>query len=428
MSLPSPSTLPFAHVDQIDKPTYTAAQMKVNMDAGVNYLSSWHTTTFLPALLDSTTGNSGADNIGFSPTYTGGPDTVQGAVAELYTDPLVIFKPTATKGSMIYQASSTGIVDWEVLAPVTGFLNASSTGLLTYSAITDGNVTVTGTTAYGTLLSTALAAIATALSTLDASKITKPANSTDGDLIYYSTAGTWTRLPRGTTGQVLTISASTLPAWAAATGGDGLSEWNTVSSTFALVDSTSFSCIYDTTTANYFKPGRPLRFSTGGITYRYNLVTALTTAGVVTVAGAPLDANYATVTYGDITRVVPLTIMIPSRWSTGASTTLINSLLKTNILWRQGPAYCAQLGAIVDVDDSGANQPRVNCTIAGNYLSTANSTAGLQIAETWGYLNTAINVSNYDIAYGEEIELTTDANGTNDDSTDLTVDLVFVLQ
>jgi hypothetical protein len=80
--------------------------------------------------------------------------------------------------------------------------------------------------------------------------------------------------------------------------------------------------------------------------------------------------------------------------------------------------------------DSGANKDRVNITIAGSAVCTSNTNAGLAptSAKTWVHTVIDINTSNYDINKDEAIEVTTDANGSNNNATGLTMRCVFVLE
>lgn len=191
--------------------------------------------------------------------------------------------------------------------------------------------------------------------------------------------------------------------------------------TFAVTDNAANQAI--------FVKGRPIRYKATGGSYVYGIVTGYA-AGTVTLAGAPMTTSYDDVLeYGDFTRVQVMEVMIPSSFAaSGACATLINTVLKSNLLWRMGKAYLVRFGHIVDVDDSGAAQTRVNVNIAGSAVGTANTNTGLAIAETWTYTTTDINIANYDANQNEEIEITCDATGTNDDAKDLTVSMTFVLE
>lgn len=208
----------------------------------------------------------------------------------------------------------------------------------------------------------------------------------------------------------------------------GVETWTAVDSFTRASDST-YTVTDNAANQAIHAKGRPIRYKDAGGGYNYGIITDYAT-GTVTLAGAPMTTNCDEVLeYGDFTRVVPVEVMIPSSFAAaGASSTLINTVLKSDLAWRMGKAYLVQFYIIVDTDDSGANQTRVNVNIAGSAVGTANTNAGVAIAETWQSTTTDINTSNYDIAFGEAIELTCDANGTNGDAKDLTVSMIFVLE
>ena len=69
----------------------------------------------------------------------------------------------------------------------------------------------------------------------------------------------------------------------------------------------------------------------------------------------------------------------------------------------------------------------MNLSVDGSVVSTSNSNAGVAVAETWSSTVVDINTTNYVVARDAAIEIVTDANGSNDDASDLTVSGVFVI-
>lgn len=230
-------------------------------------------------------------------------------------------------------------------------------------------------------------------------------------------------------GQIVTVVYDgTNFQFASAVGStSGSQVWLTVAA-FTRVSDSAFTVSDDATNQDIFKKGRPIRYRATAGTWRYGIVTNYS-VGTVTLAGAPLTiSDDDEMSYTDFSRVVQTEVMIPSSFAAaGASSTLINTVLKSNLLWRLGTAYLVRFGHIVDIDDSGVAQTRVNVNIANAAVGTANTNAGPAIAETWTYTTTDINTANYDVNQDEEIEITCDANGTNDDARDLTISLTFVL-
>ncbi|KAF0234076.1 MAG: hypothetical protein FD177_988 [Desulfovibrionaceae bacterium] len=176
-----------------------------------------------------------------------------------------------------------------------------------------------------------------------------------------------------------------------------------------------------------FRPGRPLR-ALSGSTYTYHIVTAYS-AGAVTVAGPALPATVDALAYGDMSRVIQETFSFNGYFADAADSALIEHDLLARYLWSHGRAYCVHFSVRPLVDDSGAAQPRVNVSCAGSAVSTSNSNAGLAVNDS-AWVETAVDISaaNYDITWGETLEVAVDANGTSDNARDLTVIAVFVLE
>jgi hypothetical protein len=177
------------------------------------------------------------------------------------------------------------------------------------------------------------------------------------------------------------------------------------------------------------KPGRAIKFKLSGTVY-YAIATAVA-SNLLTIAGAPLTTGA-----GDLEELYysPLPDMVETMWipipgvfAAAANTTMLASHLNTAIKWNGAPAYLVKISAIVKSVDTGANQPRVNVDIAGaNPVSTSNTNAGISPDTSWVDAVVDINTTHYDIVYGDSIELRTDANGSNDDASDLTMLLTFV--
>lgn len=175
-----------------------------------------------------------------------------------------------------------------------------------------------------------------------------------------------------------------------------------------------------------YTPGRPIRYRSTAGTWRYGVVTAYA-SGSVTLSGAPLTtSDDDEIQYGDFGKITVFEIgMIAGTFAESASTAL---LAVNNIWmdWKVGPAFLVRFRVRVGTDDSGASQPRVNVSISGAKVGTANSNAGLSVAESWSDSGTGISTANYDIAFGNVIEVTTDAAGTNNDAENLYISMILV--
>lgn len=244
-----------------------------------------------------------------------------------------------------------------------------------------------------------------------------------GDLVVGTGANTSARLAVGAEGEVLKVTAG-VPAWGAAAGG-GASFWTETTGTFTATPASTSTLTMTTDLTATIKVGYPLKYAIGGTTY-YGIVTAIT-SNLLTVAGAPLGGDVTALYYGNPERVIQATYAINGYFADAANTTLLKTDLLADEKWTQAKAYLTMISHIVGTDDSGANQPRVTAYVNGAAVGTSNTNAGEEVAETWTDTVVAINTSNYDVNYGETVEIATDANGSNNDAQNLTVKLTWVL-
>ena len=113
----------------------------------------------------------------------------------------------------------------------------------------------------------------------------------------------------------------------------------------------------------------------------------------------------------------------------GATTTLLSTYLGYSFGFSQSwgqQAYLVHVVGSVGSTDTGT-QPRVNVVINENPVITTNANAGLEF-NTINSALTDINPSNYTAVYGAIIEVTLDANGVNNDATDLNLRTIWILQ
>lgn len=178
------------------------------------------------------------------------------------------------------------------------------------------------------------------------------------------------------------------------------------------------------------RPGMAVRYTIGGTAY-YGVCTAITSA-LLTVAGAPLSGDVTALDYSIFPGIVEtLTLSDPGAWADSADTALVANDLLMALVWSGPPASLVLIRAWTRTTDTGTNKPRINVRLgmtATDYVSTANNGAGLELAAsaTWVATTKAIDPAKYAVVPGTAIELRTDANGSNDDARDLTVQLTFV--
>lgn len=180
-----------------------------------------------------------------------------------------------------------------------------------------------------------------------------------------------------------------------------------------------------------FIKGRPVKFRQNDASpWQYAIVTNYS-AGSVTIAGSPYtstiySSSTRTFTYSDLTRIEQLTFNIPGNFATGASTSLLQDAVNTFFKWTSSQCAIVQINHRVKTPDSGATQPNVNVYANGVAVSNANTNAGRAISSTWVDTDIDINTSNYFLSFGQSVEISVDASGTNKDAKDLTVNITLV--
>ena len=187
--------------------------------------------------------------------------------------------------------------------------------------------------------------------------------------------------------------------------------------------------VVDSPSTNYciFADARPVRYRSTGGTWYYGIVTDFS-AGVVTIAGPPMLATRDDeLEIGSTDKVFAEYITIPGRWADAAASSLLADDLLFQWIWGHGLCYLVQIAAICGTPDSGGvAYPRVNVTYDGERVCSANSGEGLEVTGAWAYSVVDIDSGEYEINHNKPLEVSTDAHGTNDDSTDLTLRLTFV--
>lgn len=181
------------------------------------------------------------------------------------------------------------------------------------------------------------------------------------------------------------------------------------------------------------KPGRPIKFSNGAGSVRYGIVSTYTSGApaTVTFVGAPMEAGWDDALWvGDYALVVRENWNIPGPWAATNTVTLLQQVAKRRHVWTGGRAFfCFYRAWTWQQDTGGIAYPHVNVTLgASAALCTANGSLGLEVRNVWNTSAVDIIPGNYVVNQGDEMELTCDAGGTNDDSTDLTVELAWVLE
>lgn len=225
----------------------------------------------------------------------------------------------------------------------------------------------------------------------------------------------------GTEGQVWT-TVSGAGAWA---DPGGASAWNS-GTVFTRVSDSSFTVTDNAANQEAFKVGRSIRYGENGTTWVYGVVESYTT-GTVVLSGAPMTTSYDAYLEWSIIPSTTETIVFPGYAAAIADTAMAQNQLSTLLTHRGPKGFIVQMGAYARVGDSGSTtKPRFNMrrgSTATDRVFTDNSAAGLEVtagATSYATTNTA-DPAKYTVNPGDIIECNTDANGANDDLTDLTV-------
>lgn len=171
------------------------------------------------------------------------------------------------------------------------------------------------------------------------------------------------------------------------------------------------------------KAGMGLKYTISATVY-YGMITAIT-SNLMTIAGAPLSGDVSNL-YFTKTGMIQMPILIPGYYEDASTTTVIATKLGQTIRWQQQTSYLVNFQAKTRVADSSSDG-KINVRINGSDISTSNTNVGLTLANTsWTPTIVDINTSNYDINYGEEIEVNA-TKGTGGTALDLSLMLTFVI-
>ena len=216
--------------------------------------------------------------------------------------------------------------------------------------------------------------------------------------------------------------------WATPAGGGGTAVWTDVSSSKWTATPTDTDTLAMSDTSDISR-GFPIRYTIGGTVY-YGQVSAVTTDTSIDVVGASLSADVTKLELGQSSLVVTVPIYIDSTYGDATNTDLIKNDMNSFLKWRQGKAYLVSFSCVQTGVDTGA-EPKVNVQINNAAVSTNDTNNGVQLgaANTWvGNSAIAINTSNYDINWDEELEVACTVAGGTGDAKNLTVLCTFILE
>lgn len=170
----------------------------------------------------------------------------------------------------------------------------------------------------------------------------------------------------------------------------------------------------------------------------YYLVTGITPQSSdfdVTLAGPVISTAYP---IGDITiysksRVLSSDLIFSGSYAiNGATETLINAETRSKFRWNGAKAYLVYVAARNNQADGGATPAAINIRIAKlANLGTSNEvlTSDISLSGTgWQASSNTVDSGQYAVEFGDELEVSLVNTGTDGDSRDLTVTMVFGLE
>jgi len=216
--------------------------------------------------------------------------------------------------------------------------------------------------------------------------------------------------------------------------------WTLFSGTFTYISATSFSVSNTAANQAIFKVGRPITYRISPGTWDYGIVTAYV-AGTITLAGASMAAGDDEMKWGDLGKVQHLSFAVNGEFADAAESDLLENDLNYFFKWKGGLSYCVLISHILTVDDSGVggpatDNPFANVTIGSKSgvmsdVCSSNGGDGLRVRTTWQETTNDINVANYQIDFGDDIEIKATPAGSageNLDAANLTLQAIFVYE
>lgn len=215
-------------------------------------------------------------------------------------------------------------------------------------------------------------------------------------------------------------------------GGGSYSAWTNLGLIGYRTDDDTFTVADNATSQVYIKKGLPVKFVINSATY-YALVNAITDNGdtlAIDICGAPFigDAISGSLFSGTAEKVKQVNYAINGFFDDAAESTLLANDMFIYYKWDLPKAYLCKTSIRARTIDSGAANSRVNVTLGTSDVLTTNSNAGLTVSNAWANNTIDLSTSNYDIDFGDTVEIKVDNNSTNKDAKDLSVQLNFVME
>ncbi|MCP4651243.1 MAG: hypothetical protein GY853_14340 [PVC group bacterium] len=183
------------------------------------------------------------------------------------------------------------------------------------------------------------------------------------------------------------------------------------------------------TSTDNLDDGTIVRYRATGGDWVYGQSTDVTT-NVHTLFGAPCTTSYNDeFQYSTKIKAKTIQLIFATTWAEASSTTLIEDIYEL----LSGLQFLGTNARILGIEkvkeqsqDTGVNEPRIGITVNGNQVLTANSNNGIEPTTSFTNSGVGLNITNCVLGYGDAIEATTDANGSNNDAFGLVFNIVYI--
>lgn len=215
-------------------------------------------------------------------------------------------------------------------------------------------------------------------------------------------------------------------SWSTPAGGSGSSRWTEISTDdYTATPSDTDTLAMSDTSA--MAVGLPVKYTIGGTDY-FGQVVAVSANTSIDIRGASMGGDVTALYVGTPEMVLAMSWFVGGAYGAATEDDCLRDIMDSPVKWQLGTAYCVGFEGSHSGVDTGT-EPKVNIHINNAAVSTNDTNAGIQLgaADTWvGNSAVAINTSNYDINYDEELEISVTAAGGTGDALNLTMQVFFV--
>ena len=201
---------------------------------------------------------------------------------------------------------------------------------------------------------------------------------------------------------------------------------------WAKIDSSLYNSTPDSTSsilctyiymADYFYDRYPIKYKIDGVMY-YGIIDLIDNYKI-NILGAPLTGEITELYFGDPSKVVNMTVSLPSTYETQSDSEPINTILHTKLVWDKCLSHLVCFRVYTETCDS-SNDGIVNVILGEGCWATED---GLIISSSKTWFSTIVNIDPQSCIiypnYAIDIDIT---KGTGGDATYLTVKIIIVME